>query len=150
MVDYAHTIYQWYEFVGHGWLYFYRIKLWRNVWLYTYRVWNWKTWLTMRLPYMMDMSLKDMTDCTLIVYNYGEMFGCIHTVYELKRHGWLCTYYIGVIWVCRTWIVYTLFYKQRSFSTSASAFFSILPHLQLQRCLDRCLFSNLYIIHIFT
>ena len=123
MVDYAHTIYQWYEFVGHGWLYNYRIKLWRNVWLYTYRVWNWKTWLTMRLPYMMDMSLKDMTDWTLIVYNYGEMFGCIHTVYELKRHGWLCTYYIEVIWVCRTWIVYTLFYKQRSFSTSASAFF---------------------------
>ena len=32
---------------------------------------------------------------------------CILPVYELGRHGWLCTYHIWAIWVCRTWLLYT-------------------------------------------
>ena len=42
------------------------------------------TWLIVSLA---DMSLWDMADCILIVYDYGEMFDCILTVYELGRHG---------------------------------------------------------------
>ena len=49
--------------------------------------WVRATWLIVSLA---DMSLWDMADCILIVYDYGEMFDCILTVYELGRHGWLC------------------------------------------------------------
>ena len=81
MVDCELTIYEWYEFVGYGWVYTYRIRLWKNVWLYTYRVWAWKTWLTVHLSYVSIMSLWDMADCILIVYDYGEIFNCIISAY---------------------------------------------------------------------
>ena len=57
MVDSAHTIYEWYEFVGYGWLYTYRIKLWGTIWLFTYRMWAWKAWLIVHLPYLSDIDL---------------------------------------------------------------------------------------------
>ena len=58
----------------------------------------------MHLPYISGMSLSDMADCILTVYDYGEMFDCILPVYEHGRHGWLCTYHILAIWVFRKWL----------------------------------------------
>ena len=98
MVDCELTIYEWYEFVGHGCFYSYCIHLLRNVWLYTSRIWAWKIWLTVHLPYMINMSLWVRADCIRIVYDYGEIFYCILTVYVLGRHGWGCTYHMWVIW----------------------------------------------------
>ena len=65
-----------------------------------FRVWAWETWLTVLLPYMSDMSLSDMVDCKLILYEYGEMFYCILPVYEIGRHRWHCTYHTWEISVC--------------------------------------------------
>ena len=70
MVDGALTIYEWYEFVRHGWLYTYRIQLWGK-------------FLIIYLPFM---SSKDMVDCALTIYEW----------YEIVRHGWLYTYRIGL------------------------------------------------------
>ena len=107
----TYHIYEWYEFVGHSLLYKFRIRwLWRHVWLYTSRLWVWKKRLTEHLPYTSDMSLSDMNDCILIVYDYGDMCYCILSVYELGRHGWLCTYHILVICVCRTRMIAYLSY----------------------------------------
>ena len=105
MVDCAHTIYEWYKFVGNYWFYTHRIRLWEKLWLYTHRkrVWGnitvyelgrhswlctyriWVIWVCMTwlivfllytimekclLVYLPCMSLEDMCDCALTVYEW--------------------------------------------------------------------------------
>ena len=87
-VDCARTINEGSNFIGHGWLYTYRIRLWINV----------------LIVYFSCMSLNDMVDCTLTIYEW----------YEFVRHGWLYTYCIKLwgniwlftyrIWACKTWL----------------------------------------------
>ena len=108
MVDYALTIYEWY------------ISLWYmtdcvrtvidygvNVLLYIYRAWAWKT---VSLPYRNDKVFR-----TWGLYAHRlklrGIFYCILTTYDLGRHGWLCTYHIWEMWVCRTRLIVYISYS---------------------------------------
>ena len=67
----------------------------------------------------------------LIVYTYWEIFDCILPVYELEKHGWLCTYHIWLIWVCKSrLIVYVSYTIMRKF------LIVFLPYMSLEDMVD--------------